>query len=1226
MAKKIVALLCVISMLFGIIPTFAESEDIVIHVSPNGNDYASGEVNAPLKTLLGAKTEISKLKKKYANTKKYTVVFHEGTYRFDSTVNFTSDDSGTQNNPITYKGADGEAVYFKGSKELDISKLRMLDDPSVLKRLPESARGKIGYLDLKAQGLTAADIPKIPEQANTFYDINFYLNGKEQTISQWPNGENKFAIFEVVSNGANAVGKGGTLRYQDFQPSKWTEAKDSYLGGYFTYDYIYYRHPVNYVDAEKKEITLKYGVINSTLSRRWKAFNLIEEIDMPGEWYVDRDSLIMYYYPEYSLMDATFEISTLNSNMIYLNGTDYINFENINFSQTRASAIQANNNSDYCVVNQCRFTDIGNMGVSHYGYGTSTSLRGDYDDVEPSAKHTINIGKGWTIQNNIFYNIGNVGVRVYGGNNDTFETGDNVIRNNYFNLNGTKSRGYSGADIYGSANVFENNLLHNSSQGVVNHSGNEHKIRYNEVNNVTTGSNDAGAFYTGRSIMTRRTDVSFNLIRNTTPNDPRIKEHNRGIYFDDGTAEQSAHHNIIAGTDKAISSGGLSCTYYANTVIDAINGFNINNWMSYEEQTAKYERWLNAVKNGMSQTAYDLWNEKYPFILEEAKQKGTTNMYVWRNSITDNFFVNSGNLIASYVKERESTVENNTWVDSFNDFVDPENYDYRIKKNSEILKTNNEILTEDFDINKIGIQFDEFDKEKLTTGRNFRQTYPQNGAYGVGTYKVDFSWQLAFGADKYRFVLATDRDFKNILIDAESSDNTYQVESLGSNYSVYYWKVFAINDTRQLKSTWPADGVTYVFTTDKFDSLNFDSLRSSIGNVEKDIPNIVEGTEAGTFKLGTLDRINSNLSIAKNALNFKKGTARQELINEIESKLNNSFSDEDIYGGYVNLGNYIKEKSDWNEIKTGGFELKDGEIVMSSKLAGTKDLPQISNVNVSNISKNVLFCFKMKVDYSIEDDAHWAAVAIRGEPFSRMWNQYNYFFVFKPKLIEFQIRSAGQTGIIKTFENNFIKNGQWHDVTFGAVNCGFGQLVLLIVDGQTVCSYFDDTAYQLRFKGGLTFLETADETLTVKAAEALLNNFDEVIYTAKKEGVYKRCKEFVSIAGEAMILAKDSYKYYFADEIKTISNGKPTFKDGVYYVPLSVIEGAFGENQQLKLSVKEIDGVSMVDTDDIKKYLKKDVLIYDEVIAISELVNIMPANFTYLFSIIRQGIQNISEF
>ena len=62
---------------------------------------------------------------------------------------------------------------------------------------------------------------------------------------------------------------------------------------------------------------------------QYYAFNLLEEIDMPGEWYLDRSTGILYLYPPSNLRQASVEIGMLAAPMITLDKVAYVRIEGL---------------------------------------------------------------------------------------------------------------------------------------------------------------------------------------------------------------------------------------------------------------------------------------------------------------------------------------------------------------------------------------------------------------------------------------------------------------------------------------------------------------------------------------------------------------------------------------------------------------------------------------------------------------------------------------------------------------------------------------------------------------------------------------------------------------------------------------------------------------------------------------------------------------------------------
>lgn len=102
--KKIALIICAVMtfhVFFAFNVTAAAGKNI--YISPAGSDSNSGEINAPLKTLEGARDYIRKLKDtKGMPQGGIKVILREGDYTLDKTLELDSRDSGTADSPIEF--------------------------------------------------------------------------------------------------------------------------------------------------------------------------------------------------------------------------------------------------------------------------------------------------------------------------------------------------------------------------------------------------------------------------------------------------------------------------------------------------------------------------------------------------------------------------------------------------------------------------------------------------------------------------------------------------------------------------------------------------------------------------------------------------------------------------------------------------------------------------------------------------------------------------------------------------------------------------------------------------------------------------------------------------------------------------------------------------------------------------------------------------------------------
>ena len=1150
---------------------------VEIHVSPDGAVNASGTANDPVPSLEAAR---KKAAEQAGGTRPINVTFHEGEYRFDSTVKFTEADSGTAEAPITYKAAEGEKVVFKGSRLLDVTKLKKVDDKGILKRLPENSRDKVGYIDLKEQGIEKLyafkpDVMRdqISETDKEIQgeDVSIFLDNSEQTKSEWPNGFANFAKFEPVTAGGNGYNSinaaGGSFRYFDENPSRWTGAKDAYLGGFFSYDYSYNRVLMGNIDTENKVIELKYGAafgVVSKQSRRWKVFNLLEEIDTPGEWYVDKDSLVLYYYPPYGLKNAKLEIATLRDNMIKLDGADYIRFEGITFSQTCSNAIYATNDADNIEIVNCTFRDIGGSAV--YMKPTQSSPFAD------ERESTYGAGDNWRAEGNVFFNIGATALVMSGGRADTMESGGPVVRNNYVNQCASKNlikrqfleiTGGNGA-------VVEHNVSHNTSQGSLIYYGINHKIRYNEFGNAVRDCVDAGDVYGGRSSVFRGNEIAYNYIHDFDPVSEELKPyiHNRGIYWDDALAGQTAHHNIIRGGDKAISVHGSGNKVNDNIVIDSGNGIHLETWKNGNKALGeRYDKLLGSNDEFVKKVLPG-FIKAFPDWYTEATQKDNTQLI--NMVIRDNVSINSKNSLGTALLDRVEN-ENNVTLAEFDGFVNVDAQDYRIKKDSTLLSTHSGLPSEEsFDINQIGIETDGIDKGRIEK-QPFRKLYPENGACDVDEDETEFIWERAQGADKYRFVIAADALFENVLEDMTVEGNCFTYTLPETETGIYYWKVYAVNTMRQLAGEWESSGSAFMFKTRKAqqtnsEALDFSLIDDAIETLQYTSENLKEGNDVGEFPVGTSKQIDEKLAWIEKVLAARSRIRTNIKIQNIVDKALSVIDKSVIRAGFYNISNVI-DKDSWYIRDGSGAEFGNNSITL-----GVRDskAPYIATNKNALASKKTLMSFGVRYTFGEGD---WFGIALRGQDIGKeIWSDQNYAFIIKKDIIELQAYTKGRRGVLKTFENTMLDSGKWHDVSVGVIDCVYGQMIVLIVDGKTVVEEIDSAEDQIRADGcfKLYLSNLAQHNLEIAPysdfdrIKKLNNEADSFIEQLSEDGVKQLCAEIEKIAGTSTVVAAGCDVYYDKGTLRHMGKTGVISIDGKLYISQDAAALLFGTDHAVR--------------------------------------------------------------
>lgn len=785
------------------IDELSSDEEKVIYVDDDGDDESL--TSKPLKTLNRAKNVVRKLKERYPE-KTYRVVFREGTYRFDETVSFNEKDSGTDEAPVIYEGAKGEKVQFKGSKTIDISAIEPISDENVKARLKADVLGYVGEINLADFG-----IKEIPEfESNGQYEAitespGIYLNGKEQPISQFPNGNGVYAIWESVLDAGESditSNVGGTIAVSDDEVTRWQNADSMYVGGYFGYDFRYAR--VNVKKIENKTITLQKGcesgIINKA-SKRWKAFNLLEEIDMPGEWFIDKNTLMFYYYKPYNAENSELEISTLSSPFIEMQGSENIEFKNIEFSQSNGIGIHLKKNTNNITVTNCSFENISKSAIK-----TAGNVKGGF---EPYYNY-LDAPSRVTISDCDFYNIGGSAVFMRGGGNrEELIESENKIINNYIDKVSQNARNLPAVMLQGGMGItVENNVIHNTPFHAINFFGNDHKIRYNEIENACNEATDAAVIYSGRSYIMRGSEVSYNFIHDFRVHDDKIPlEQTSAIYLDDMMSGVAVHHNIIVNGQTGIHvSGGQDNDIENNILLGLDRVFYTGNPGDDPNKLGDLPEVAELA------ITYPGWSEKYPDILKTIENPGPPHRNVIRYNLSDR----TPSVIKRFIEL--GTVSDNLMTEE-DIFSDGDKLDYRVKSDADIISELPNILTDsNFDIENIGLEITDNRttvNPKVDEKSEFVKYYPENNKETVNPYDCVFSWEEAQYADSYKLVIASDENMENVVFEEDININLCHVKNLDTSDTKYYWQVYAKNHSRQNNSEWSALEGVYSFKIKK---------------------------------------------------------------------------------------------------------------------------------------------------------------------------------------------------------------------------------------------------------------------------------------------------------------------------------------------------------------------------------------------------------------------------
>ena len=451
--------------------------DVTLYVAPEGQDDQPGTRSEPLQSLAGSRERIRQ-RRAEGDQGKATVLFSPGTYLFDEAAQFDEQDSGTREAPVVYRASAEGEVRFTGGRPVE--NWTKVVDPNVLKRLAEDARGHVLVTDLGAQGMTdfgkltvhGFAIPSQAAEAELFYD------DRPMTLARWPNNGFR-GIERKVDN--------QRVRVDTDRLSRWADEPDPWVFAYWHHDWAELHEPIVAVEASPRvlvrsdKIKPNYGITPDRA--RWYAYNLLSELDQPGEYYLDRDQGRLYFWPPTSGGRA---VLSQAEGLIRGQDLSSVAFERFTLEACRSSAVVLNG-GERCRLTGCTIRNLGHRGV------------------------VISGGTGHEVYGCDVYQCGEGGISLGGGDRKTLTPAGHNAENNHVHYYSRRARTYkTGISISGVGNRMAHNLVHHGPHMALAAGGNDHVVEFNEIHNAVYESGDAGAYYVGRDWTQRGNVLRYN--------------------------------------------------------------------------------------------------------------------------------------------------------------------------------------------------------------------------------------------------------------------------------------------------------------------------------------------------------------------------------------------------------------------------------------------------------------------------------------------------------------------------------------------------------------------------------------------------------------------------------------------------------------------------------------------------------------------------------------------
>ena len=563
-------------------------------------------------TLEAARDAVRQLRSS-GNEQAVTIIVRQGDYMVDESIHFSYRDRNT-----TYRAANGERVRFFGGKVIDPQWFKPLRDRAFASRLTDiNAARKIFVADLKAHGFT--EFGKLYrhgwmiEPKGSVPPASLKIAGQRMRLARWPNPdeESPYMVYKhylekerplkgyevrvqeiidsvklpgevtftkVIHTGSThrEGGEGGTFQVAFDRMKYWSNINDIFIDGVLSSTWVWTYNQLSSVNVEKRQITLAYpelqglGLGPSVRLPHFYFENVAEEIDQPGEYYIDRDRGLLYIYPP--LVRGVIVLSELEEPMFTVRDASNLSFEGLELDTGRNLCFEIID-SKAITIDRCRIANFDKGGVLADGL----QLR---------------------VLNSHIHSIGGYGVSLNGGNQRTLEAAGNEVVNCEIHDFGWREKSQIPGVIVdgGVGHRIAHNEIHDAPHfGIRIKRANDVIVEYNELYDLPKYHKfDGGALYihSGRRAESRGFVIRGNYFHDV----PTI-----GVYPDNFSWGVEISHNLLVNvgvlTNRApiFVNGGGECRTFNNVAVDCtfLYGQGVRpkeeHWLEYWNATlAKY--------------------------------------------------------------------------------------------------------------------------------------------------------------------------------------------------------------------------------------------------------------------------------------------------------------------------------------------------------------------------------------------------------------------------------------------------------------------------------------------------------------------------------------------------------------------------------------------------------------------------------------------------------------
>ncbi len=494
----------------------------VLYVAVDGKDTNPGTQAKPFATLERARDQLRKTK----HDRGATVFVRGGTYYLPRTFRLEARDSGAPGAPVVYRAFGDEPVVLSGGRP-------------ITNFVPHE--GAVLKADLKAQGF--------PE----YRFRQLFFNDERQHLARYPDfdpenpitGGWAFVPGEYVrftrKKTEETLEERRTMKVKPEDIREWARPGEGSVMVLPHHNWWNHIVPIASVDKEKGIVTLgrdpgfdarlgdrRFGMKGGD---RFYFRGFFEELDAPGEWYLDERTWTLYFQPPGPMENAVVTVPAMRRVIYIAGGASHITLRGFTIECSDMEAVFLAK-TDHCRVEKCVIRNA----MEYSSWSAAVRVEGANNAVV-----------GCDI-----YSVGSTGLSLDGGDRKTLAPGKNVADNNYIHHTGVFYKAGSGISCAGVGNRVSHNLIHDTPRQGIRWNGNDHLIEYNRLRHTNTQISDTGAINACNASWTKRgTVIRYNYIRDALGFGKNSRQewvspyYCWGIYLDNITCGVTVFGNIL---------------------------------------------------------------------------------------------------------------------------------------------------------------------------------------------------------------------------------------------------------------------------------------------------------------------------------------------------------------------------------------------------------------------------------------------------------------------------------------------------------------------------------------------------------------------------------------------------------------------------------------------------------------------------------------------------------